>query len=71
MRGLRRGALLILALSAVFLVATGAGFSLARFNAGSASGANAITAGILAFYVAEQHARRLRHATYPSVARLR
>jgi hypothetical protein len=51
MRRLRRGALLILALSAVYLSATGAGSSLARFNTGSASGANAITAGIWAFYL--------------------
>jgi len=51
MRGLRRGALLTLALSAVFLLATGAGSSLATFSAGSASGANAITAGIWAYYL--------------------
>ena len=51
MRGLRRGALLILALSAAYLFAAGAGSSLARFNGGSASGANAITAGIWAYYL--------------------
>jgi len=51
MRGLRPGALLILGLSAACLLATGAGSALAVFNAGSASGANTITAGMWAYYL--------------------